>query len=143
MQVYTIPSLTCNTVYITKLVTLTSKKPSPSRVFLFVCYDTRKSLLDLVEFFVLLRVFHFWFTFIRRKSKATVKKYGMNVRISTFQSGNNQGEAKRTSCLNTSLLHVSFLESATTARLTPTKAMQKKKTRSFVRNVLRNHSHSL
>ena len=67
----------------------------------------------------------------------------MNVRISTFQSGNNQGEAKRTSCLNTSLLHVSFLESATTARLTPTKAMQKKKTRSFVRNVLRNHSHSL
>lgn len=142
MQVYTIPSLTCNTVYITKLVTLTSKKPSPSRVFLFVCYDTRKSLLDLVEFFVLLRVFHFWFTFIRRKSKATVKKYGMNVRISTFQSGNNQGEAKRTSCLNTSLLHVSFLESATTARLTPTIAM-KKKTRSFVRNVLRNHSHSL
>lgn len=50
----------------------------------------------------------------------------MNVRISTFQSGNNQGEAKRTSCLNTSLLHVSFLESATTARLTPTIAMKKK-----------------
>ena len=51
----------------------------------------------------------------------------MNVRISTFQSGNKQGKVKRTSCLNTSLLHVSFLESATTARLTPTIAMQKKK----------------
>ena len=50
----------------------------------------------------------------------------MNVRISTFQSGNKQGKVKRTSCLNTSLLHVSFLESATTARLTPTIAMQKK-----------------
>ena len=76
MQVYTIPSLTCNNVYITKLVTLTSKKPSPSRVFLFVYYDTRKSLLDLVEFFVLLRVFHFLFTFIRRESKATAKNTG-------------------------------------------------------------------